>query len=183
MRFRRPSSGARVGHPRGDLRAPFATRYVRCAAVVAALSVGQAAPAAGSDYFVSPNGLATNDGSEQHPIDLDTALSASGPVRPGDTVWLRGGVYQRAAVEDSEGNIVLYVSTLAGTADAPIVVRQYPGERATLDGVLAPSVPVLVVNGHYSWFWGFEITNSHPDRSPGRGAGSTAMATTTASSI
>ena len=169
MRFLRSSTGTRVRRPRGDLRAPFATRYVL--AVVAALSVGQAAPAAGSDYFVSPNGLATNDGSEQHPIDLDTALSASGPVRPGDTVWLRGGVYQRAAVEDSEGNIVLYVSTLNGTADAPIVVRQYPGERATLDGVLAPAVPVLVVNGNYSWFWGFEITNSHPDRSSGRGAG------------
>ena len=84
-------------------------------AVVAALCVGQAAPAAASDYFVSPSGLSTNDGSEQHPLDLDTALSASGPVRSGDTVWLRDGTYQRPGVSDGHNNLVLYVSTLRFT--------------------------------------------------------------------
>ncbi len=121
--------------------------------------------------YVSPAGSASNDGSLARPLDLDTALSSLGPVRPGDTVWLRGGVYRRPARPAYNGVVALYVSTLNGTATAPIVVRQYPGERATLDGNLAPSSPVLVVDGSYTWFWGFEITNSSPNRSSVRGAG------------
>ena len=34
-----------------------------------------------------------------------------------------------------------------------------------------PSSPVLVVDGSYTWFWGFEITNTSPNRSSVRGAG------------
>jgi hypothetical protein len=121
--------------------------------------------------YASPAGSASNDGSLARPLDLDTALSSQGPVRPGDTVWLRGGVYRRQAGPAYNGVTALYVSTLNGTAAAPVIVRQYPGERATLDGNLAPSLPVLVVDGSYTWFWGFEITNSNPNRSSTRGAG------------
>jgi hypothetical protein len=49
------------------------------------------------------------------------------------------------------------------------VVRQYPGERATLDGnvnplVLGSNKHVLTVNGAYTWYWGFEVTDSNPNR-------------------
>jgi hypothetical protein len=90
---------------------------------------------------------------------LATAL-AQGPgraeVKPGDTVWLRGGRYAGT-----------FVSTLAGTPEAPIVVRALPGERASLDraGVSAEKQPALKVKGSWVWFWGLEVTNSHPDRS------------------
>src|SRR5213078_3276221 len=58
------------------------------------------------------------------PWNLATALSGgNGKVQPGDTVWLRGGTYAGQ-----------FRSTLTGTAAAPIVVRQYPGERAIIDG-------------------------------------------------
>src|SRR5437773_868738 len=42
----------------------------------------------GRAFYVAPTGLPTNDGSQLYPLDLPTALSSQGPVRPGDTVWL-----------------------------------------------------------------------------------------------
>lgn len=119
--------------------------------------------AQGRAIYVSPNGVAGGDGSIGNPIDLVSALSGSGPARPGDTIWLRGGTYQGA-----------FTSSLNGTAAAPIVVRQYPGERATLDNGNAPTLPTLVVNGSWTTYWGFEIMNSNPNRFvdiSGRGTG------------
>jgi hypothetical protein len=141
------------------------------ASLAVALCADSSAQLPGRQFYAAPNGVPGNDGTIGQPLDLDTALSSQGPVRPGDTVWLRGGVYRRAPGPAYNGVTALYVSTLTGTAAAPIVVRQYPGERATLDGNLGPSLPVLVVDGSYTWFWGFEITNSHPQRSSTRGGG------------
>jgi hypothetical protein len=74
-----------------------------------------------------------------------TALAGGrGTVQPGDTIWLLGGVYAGR-----------FDGTLSGTSAAPIVVRQYPGERATIDGNLH-------VHGAYAVYWGFEITQSNP---------------------
>jgi hypothetical protein len=123
----------------------------------------EVAAAQGRAIYVSPNGVAGRDGSLANPIDLVSALSASGPARPGDTVWLRGGTYRGA-----------FTSNLNGTAAAPIVVRQYPGERATLDNASNPTLPTLIVNGSWTTYWGFEITNSYPNRFvdiAGRGTG------------
>ncbi len=92
-------------------------------------------------------------GSKTQPLDLATALSADGPVRPGDLLWLRGGTY--------EGN---FRSELAGTADALIVVAQFPGDRAILDGARDSNLAVLRVDGSYTVYWGFEVTNSTPDQ-------------------
>ena len=122
-------------------------------------------------FYAAPTGSPSNNGSLTQPLDLATALSSSSPLRAGDTLWLRGGVYRRPASLDSHGDPAIFISTLTGTAAAPIVVRQYPGERATLDGNLGPSAPVLVVYGSYTWYWGFEITNSDPNRYVARGDG------------
>src|SRR5204863_6851150 len=62
-----------------------------------------------------------------------------------------GGMYTNAA--DPRG----FASTLRGTPDAPILVRQYPGERATVTNI-------LFVTGAYTWFWGFEVTNPAPQQ-------------------
>ena len=80
--------------------------------------------AGAAEYYVAPNGSSTNDGSVSRPLDLATALSASSPARPGDTIWLRDGRY-----------LGTFVSDLEGSTTAPIVVRQYPGERAVIDAV------------------------------------------------
>ncbi len=91
-------------------------------------------------YFAAPGGTAEGDGSWANPWTLATALSGGGGrVLPGDTIWLRGGVYR--------GD---FVSTLAGAPGRPVVVRQLPGERATIEGQ-------LWVNGAATLYWGFEI--------------------------
>jgi len=104
-------------------------------------------------YFAAPTGRAANLGSAEEPLDLATALSSSGPLRPGDLLWLRGGTYA--------GH---FRSALAGTADAFIVVASFPGERAVLDGATEPGQAVLRVDGAYTVYWGFEVTNSAPQR-------------------
>jgi hypothetical protein len=100
----------------------------------------------GADWYAATNGTSTGDGSLAHPLDLTTALNGV-KVQAGDTLWLRGGVYQGT-----------FYSSLAGQANLLITVRQYPGERATVDGGIAQST------GGYTIYWGFEVMNSHPKR-------------------
>jgi hypothetical protein len=124
-------------------------------------------PSRGRSYYAAPGGTSFGDGSERRPWDLKTALAGGdsrggrGPsrVQPGDTIWLRGGTYRGA-----------FRSTVAGREGAPVVVRQFPGERAVLDGAGPARSSTLYVAGDYSVFWGFELTNSSPQRtspSPG----------------
>jgi len=110
----------------------------------------------GNQFYVAPNGRMQGNGTISDPWDLASALDHPSAIQPGDTVWLRGGVYV--------GN---FVSNLSGTAESPIIVRRYPNERAILDlaSVSAAQQPVLKVKGSSVWFWGLEITNSNPDRS------------------
>ena len=113
------------------------------------------APAPSTGFFVSPSGSSSADGSIAHPLDLPSVLAnSSGRIQAGDTVWLRGGTYR--------GN---FRSFLSGTATKPIVVRQYPGERAIIDGGSgSATASTWYVGGQYSTFWGFELINSNPDR-------------------
>ena len=78
----------------------------------------------GADFYVSPTAAANGNGSFNSPWKLQTALDQPSAVQPGDTIWLRGGIY----------NAPPYTSHLVGTSAEPIVVRQYPGERARIDG-------------------------------------------------
>lgn len=98
-----------------------------------------------SKYYVSPTAEVGGTGSADHPWTLSLALDgAGGQIHPGDTVWLRGGVYRGA-----------FRTSLEGAAGRWIVFRQYPGERATIDGTLR-------ADGAYLAFWGFEIMQSVP---------------------
>ena len=76
-------------------------------------------------FFVAPNGTAQGDGSSDKPWSLARALRQPAAVQPGATIWMRGGTYTG-----------MFRSLLQGTADAPITLRQVPGERATIDGSL-----------------------------------------------
>jgi hypothetical protein len=99
-------------------------------------------------YYVvfPPYGTSSGTGTTDAPWDLATALAGGHgtQVQPGDTVWIRGGTY-----------VGSFQTSLAGTPGAPIYFRQYPGERATIDGSLAAEGSDLV-------FWGFEIMQSRP---------------------
>ena len=105
-----------------------------------------------SVLWVAVDGRPDNDGRFENPLDLVTALKSDGPVQPGTTVLLRGGTYRGT-----------FVSGLTGTADAPIIIRQAPGERATIDNGGTGGDALSVLGGH-TWFWGFEITSSDPKR-------------------
>jgi hypothetical protein len=95
-------------------------------------------------HFVSPEGSTRASGSAADPWDLATALrGAGGQVQPGDTVWLRQGTYRGR-----------FEATLSGSPTAPILVRQYPGERATIDGS-------LTIRGRFTWYRDFEVANTN----------------------
>ncbi|MGH7559685.1 MAG: Ig-like domain-containing protein, partial [Gemmatimonadales bacterium] len=105
-------------------------------------------------WYASPTGSSSGAGTTSSPWSLTTALAGgNGKVQPGDTVWLRGGTYRGA-----------YTSTVAGTASAPVVIAQYPGERATLDGA-GLTGDQLIVKGQWTVFMDFEVMNSSPSRS------------------
>ena len=107
-------------------------------------------PGPAPEFFVSPDGAPSGDGSFAKPWDLATALDGPPAVTPGSTIWLRGGTYA-----DGRHFEHGYLSNLTGAADAPIVVRQYPGERATV-------TKFLNIRGSYTWYWGFEIVHPTP---------------------
>jgi parallel beta helix pectate lyase-like protein len=120
------------------------------------LTAGSCANVTARDFWVSPQGNARGTGEFKNPWDLQTALDQAKPVKAGDTIWVREGVYCGA-----------FTSNLNGTASAPIIVRNYAGERATIDraGVDASGKAALTVNGSFVWFWGLEVTNSDLNRS------------------
>lgn len=76
-----------------------------------------------TDHYVAPYGTPRGTGTLQNPWPLHVALAAPDNIRPGDTVWLRGGVYKGK-----------FVSWLQGAPGKPIIVRSYPGEWARIDG-------------------------------------------------
>lgn len=110
--------------------------------------------AGAADFYASPTGTtstAAGTGTITTPWALQTALSHPAAVRPGDTIWLRGGTYT--------GNFVSYVTGAAGN---PIVVRNAPGERSTIDGRgnATSTGAVLAIGGGYTRYQGLEIIDS-----------------------
>jgi hypothetical protein len=109
----------------------------------------------GRAYYVTTSGSASASGSASSPWSLAFALSHPSVLKPGDTIWVRGGTYNGA-----------YTAKIKGTASAPITVRAYPGERVVLkrgDG------PVLdIYDCAYLNLWGLEITGSFSTRSTSR---------------
>lgn len=102
------------------------------------------------DFYVSPAG-GTGSGSILDPWSLPYAVGqgvgsaqGDGKLTAGKTIAMRGGVYHVAGL----------VSYLTGTVSAPIILRQYSGERATIDGY-------MTLGGSYTWYWGFECLNSN----------------------
>ncbi len=105
-----------------------------------------------AEFYVAPTGSSSAAGSISSPWDLQTALNHPSSVKPGDTIWLRGGTHRLS------NRVTKFISYLTGTSGAPITVRQYPGERATIDG------NIMQNSGGWVNYWGFEILNSNTDR-------------------
>lgn len=87
-----------------------------------------------TEWFASPMGTPTGDGSITNPWDLQTALNNTTDIQPGHTLWLRDGIYTGQ-----------FDSFLQGTASQPITVQSYPGEKAILNGNTVSYTPGPIV--------------------------------------
>jgi hypothetical protein len=99
--------------------------------------------ASATQWYAAPSGTSSGKGTQAAPWDLATALTSS-LVQPGDELWLQAGTYGDGSFQ--------FNATLTGTAANPIIVRASAGQRAIINGGLE-------VNGAYTWYWGFEVTN------------------------
>lgn len=104
----------------------------------------------GAEYWVSPDGNASGDGSDNAPWSLAHAFTHPSTLRPGDTIWIRGGRY-----------VGPFTSVIRGTSLSPIMVRAAPLEHVVLDACgEAPGNAALSIAGVYAWYWGLKLTNS-----------------------
>lgn len=111
--------------------------------------------ASAKSFYVSATAAASGDGSFVNPWQFQTALNHPKALQPGDTVWVKGGVYTNTY--DAQTSFSCRTN---GTANLPIIFRNFNNERAIIDGQLVYSIYAGLGNCSYTWFWGFEVTNS-----------------------
>lgn len=83
--------------------------------------------------FVAPTGRPDGDGSKDKPLDIFTALSEKSPARPGDTIFLAGGIYEGKMDGISRVPFKLAVS---GAEGKPVRIMPVPGQSAHLNGTV-----------------------------------------------
>lgn len=122
-------------------------RWSKVAVVMFSLAM-LAASANAATYYVSTSGNDANNGAQSTPFA--TISHAAGIVQAGDTVYVRGGVY----------NGLVRISS-KGTSAAHIAFRAYPGELPVIDGTGTAASTDLVVfsSAQYVDFSGFEVRN------------------------
>jgi hypothetical protein len=109
------------------IRNPGTTKPPLAAFMAAALACLASLADASNAYFVSPSGSNNNSGTKDAPFaTLDRGQTAA---QPGDTVFLRGGIYDFNS-STAEVGITL---TKSGSPGNPIRYFAYPGELPVLD--------------------------------------------------
>jgi hypothetical protein len=103
-----------------------------------------------SQWYVSPDGKATNPGTQEKPWDIGSALDGKQKIAVGDTINLLEGIYRRRPNE-------LFEIRLVGTEEKPIHIRPLKGKRARIDGGLSMQSPSANV-----WIRDLEIFVSEP---------------------
>ncbi|MCX7046417.1 MAG: hypothetical protein NTX50_13145 [Candidatus Sumerlaeota bacterium] len=111
-----------------------------------------------AQHFVSPDGKPTATGAKEDPWDIVSALEGKHPIKPGDVIWIRGGVYKNP---DRKHDTMGWIVSLSGTEKAPIHIRAYPGERATIDSGLQLG---FKGKAEYVWLWDLEMIVSDLQR-------------------
>ncbi|MDR3734158.1 MAG: right-handed parallel beta-helix repeat-containing protein [Acidobacteriaceae bacterium] len=108
--------------------------------------------------YVATNGSDSNPGTLTAPFKtIDKGISM---LTPGDTLYVRAGVYTEALVVSS-----------SGTASAPILISAYANELPIIDGQgrlpLRQGQPLILLKGSYVQMQGFEVRNSNTFNSAG----------------
>ena len=106
-------------------------------------------PSAAAEHYVAVDGKADSAGTEAAPWDLASALGGARQVAPGDTIWVRAGIYEHPDRRPGGNG---YSVKLAGAEGRPIHVRAMPDERVTIDGGLRVENP-----SKFLWIWDLEI--------------------------
>jgi len=116
-----------------------------------------------TQIFVSPNGSDSNEGTIDSP--LASIQKAQSLATPGDTVYIRGGIYQ--PTEDDLSNIsgifasITYLNK-SGVEGSRIHYWAYPGEQPVFDySLVKPAekrVVGIYVTGSYIHLKGLELT-------------------------
>jgi hypothetical protein len=116
-----------------------------CCAIILCVSNAPAAT-----YYISTTGSDSNTGSSDLPFA--TIAKAAALVAPGDTIWIRGGIYTL---------ITTVKISHSGTAALPIVMRVFPGDaRPVFDFsgmALASPNQGIVLSGSYWQIYGLRI--------------------------
>ena len=118
-------------------------------------------PIAVKEIYIAPDGNdQTGDGSLEHPWqDLQKAINAA---TPGTHIVCRGGTYTQQV--QSDGKFTVRIKS-SGTAENPIVIRCYNGEKPVFDfrdGLTAERVGErgITITGNYWWLFGLHITHA-----------------------
>lgn len=110
-----------------------------------------------TSYYVSDGAKITGDGSFSNPWTLQKAFDHPAALKPGDTVWIRGGIYTNTYDAQTSFNC-----KTNGTLNAPIIFRNYKDERVLIDGAKSYTIYAGLGNCSFTWFWGLEVINSSP---------------------
>lgn len=121
----------------------------------------KAFPTATKEIYISPDGNDnTGEGTIDKPwFDLGKAVNAA---TPGTHIICRGGTYKQKV--QSDGKFTVRIKN-SGTAEAPIVIRCYDGEKPVfdfVDGLTKERVGErgILLTGDYWWLFGLHITHA-----------------------
>ncbi|MBQ7509299.1 MAG: hypothetical protein IJT53_00060 [Prevotella sp.] len=121
----------------------------------------KAFPTATKTLYIAPDGNdQTGDGSIDKPwFELGKAINAA---TSGTHIICRGGTYKMKVQSDGKFTVRLKKS---GTAESPIVIRCYDGEKPVFDFVDGLTVERigergLTITGDYWWLFGLHITHA-----------------------
>ena len=139
------------------------TRFLHAAsALVLALSTAASARG-GSAWFVSPSGSDDAPGSIEQPFA--TVQRAQKAAEPGDTVFVRGGVYRMTEAQIAHRRSIFAHLTFldkSGVPGKPILYRAYREERPVFDCSAVKPAGQRVTAFHVSGSWlhlqGLEVT-------------------------
>ena len=105
-------------------------------------------------YYVATNGVDTDSGTTTN-APWRTIQKAANSLAPGDTAFVRGGIYNEAVTINVSGS----------AAGGYVTFQSYPGETAIVDGTALPfpsqdNYGLFLITGHsYIAIQGFEIRN------------------------